>query len=66
MKISEYTYLIEYKYFNDNEILHFHCASKKQVDDKYDMLMEDNNIEAFNVYILDCSVEKHDTIELDN
>ena len=67
MKISEFEYIVEYKYFNDNEILRFHCETKKQVDDKYDMLMADDNIEAINVYILGCSVEKsHDTIESDN
>lgn len=67
MKISEYKYLIMYKYFNDYEELMFHCETKKQADDKYDMLMADDNIEAINVYVLDCCVEKfRDTIESDN
>lgn len=67
MKISEYNYIIQFKYFDDNTILTYHCETKKQVDDKYDMLMADDNIEAINVYVLDCSVEKsRDTIESDN
>ena len=66
-QLDKFRYIIEYKYFGDDEKIRVHCSTKKQIDYYMNNLKNDEYVEFIQIYESSWSMQRtHDTIESDN